>query len=85
MRKMIIFFLTLFLMGCSYGEKLLNEPEAIIKDPHYAQYQEKLDALEKSYLQKEITYAQYLEKKQQLDDIYTKEVRERTEVIYGDK
>ena len=84
MKKMIVVLMVFLLMGCA--DKLnsyLDNPETIIQDPHYAEYQAQLDALEHKYLQKEISYAEYLEKKSQLDDTYTKEVKERNEVIYG--
>ena len=84
MKKMIVVLMALLVMGCA--DKLnsyLDDPGTIIQDPHYAEYQAQLDALEHRYLQKEISYAEYLDKKSQLEDTYTKEVNERTEVIYG--
>lgn len=76
--------------GCTYaGERELsdyiNEPSTIIRDPHFANYKEKLDALEKQYLEKQITYAQYLEQKTVLDDQYNKEVEERNQKIMGEE
>lgn len=87
-KKMILLFLVSVLAGCTYaGERELsdyiNEPATIVKDPHFANYKEKLDAIEKEYLEKKITYAQYLEQKTALDDQYTKEVKERDEKIMG--
>ena len=89
-KKMILLFLASTLAGCTYaGERELrdyiNEPSTIVKDPHFANYQEKLDAVEKEYLEKKITYAQYLEQKTALDDQYNKEVKERNEKITGDE
>ncbi len=86
--KMTLLFLTLALAGCTYaGERELgdyiHEPSAIVQDPHFANYKEKLDDLEKQYLDKEITYAQYLEQKTVLDDQYSKEVTERGQKIMG--
>ena len=82
-KRQLFFGLAVFLLaGCA--EKLqtyLESPAEFIKDPHYAEYQTKADALEHSYLQKEIDYAQYLEKKQALDDMYTKEVEDRRTLI----
>ena len=57
---------------------------SIIKDPHFADYQKKLDKLESQYLNKEISYADYVAKKEELDNVYTKEVQERDEIISGE-
>lgn len=85
MKKILFAVFITILAGCSAGqEKLktyLDEPQAILKDPHYADYKEKADTLESSYLKKEITYAEYLEKKKELDENYDKEVQERTDKI----
>ena len=85
---MMLLFLASAIVGCTYaGERELrdyiNEPATIVQDPHFGNYKEKLDALEKQYLEKEITYAQYLEQKTALDDQYTKEVEERNQKIMG--
>ena len=78
--KNIVFFVVLMLVaGCHY----LEEPETLLRDPHYTAYKERLDALESQRLKGEITYAQYLEKKKQADDNYTREVQERTQKIEG--
>lgn len=87
-KKMILLFLAAVLAGCTYaGERELSdyieEPATIVKDPHFANYKGKLDAIEKEYLEKKITYAQYLEQKTALDDQYTREVKERNEKIMG--
>lgn len=89
-KKMILLFLASVLAGCTYaGERELSdyihEPSTIVRDPHFANYKEQLDALEKEYLEKKITYAQYLEQKTALDDQYNKEVKERDEKIAGDE
>ena len=85
MKKIIFIMLMFVLVGCSVGkEKLetyIDEPENIIKDPHFTSYKEKLDALESEYLKKKITYAEYLDRKKELDDTYAKEVKERSEKI----
>ena len=87
-KKMLLLFLVSVLAGCTYaGERELSdyikEPSTIVRDPHFGNYKEKLDALEKQYLEKEITYAQYLEQKTALDDQYNKEVSERNQKIMG--
>lgn len=85
MNKLWVVGLVMLLAGCTYEgkslESYLEEPESIIKDPHYGEYQAKLDALESQYLHKEISYAEYVGKKKELEDIYTKEVRDRNDVI----
>ena len=88
-KKMILVFLTSMLVGCTYaGERKLsdyiNEPATIVQDPHFANYKEKLDGVEKEYLGKKITYAQYLEQKTALDDQYNKEVAQRNQKIMGE-
>ncbi len=86
-RMMLLVFMS-FILGCTYaGERelgdYLDEPSTIVKDPHFANYKEKLDAVEKEYLEKRITYAQYLEQKTALDDQYNKEVEQRNQKIMG--
>lgn len=86
MKKFIWILALLLLAGCTYqggGEYALDDPESLIKDPHFTHYQEKRDALESRYLKKEITYADYLEQVKELDDTYTQEVEKRTEIIDG--
>lgn len=87
-KKTMLLFLVSVLAGCTYaGERELrdyiNAPSTIVQDPHFGNYKEKLDALEKQYLGKDITYAQYLEQKIALDDQYNKEVEERNQKIMG--
>ena len=73
------------LTGCSAGQEkiqtYLENPGKLLEDPHFAEYQKNLDALESRYLAKEITYAEYLEQKKGLDEKYTKEVKDREEII----
>ena len=86
MKKNILYLLiSIILGGCSVGqEKLetyLEEPEYFIKDPHFAEYQDNLNALESEYLGKKITYVEYLGRKKELDEKYAKEVQEREEIV----
>ncbi|MGE0267953.1 MAG: hypothetical protein AB7S78_05820 [Candidatus Omnitrophota bacterium] len=85
MKNVIGVLALVLLFGCSYqGEDLetyLDDPKSLIRDPHYSNYEKKKDALESRYLRKEITYAVYLEETQKLDDIYSREVDERTKII----
>lgn len=89
MNKKFLILSLFVLAGCSYGQEKLEtyieEPGYFIKDPHFAQYQEGLDALERDYLEKKITYAQYLEQKQALDEQYEKEIQQRDAVIIPQK
>jgi hypothetical protein len=84
MKKSLVFIGALLLFGCSYGGYLEN-PEKIIRDPHFAEYKDKRDILESAYLRKEITYAEYIEQRDELDEKYDKEVQERTAVIMSNE
>jgi len=88
MKKAMMLILLLGLLGCAYeGERLstyLEDPRAIIRDPHFGNYKEKRDALESQYLKKEITYAEYVGQMNELDDNYSREVQERDEIIHAD-
>jgi len=80
MRKILLLFFVVAIAGgisCTY----LENPETLIRDPHFAEYKQSRDDLEREYLQKKITYAEYLEQRRQLDEIYTKEVQERNSKI----
>ena len=85
MKKALFIFLMFLLTGCTYeGQALtdyLEDPRAIIKDPHFAEYQKNRDELEGQYLRKDITYAEYVEKMDELDNDYTKEVQERNAIL----
>ena len=85
MKKNFILFLVLGLMGCAAGaEKLqtyIEEPEYLIRDPHFAEYEHNSDELEREYLQKKISYAEYIEQKNELDENYDREVQERDAII----
>jgi hypothetical protein len=80
-KKFFLFLTVLALCGCSYGQDYLEDPGSLIRDPHFAAYQEKRDDLELRYLRKEITYAEYVEEKDALDQTYDKEIQERNEKI----
>ena len=85
MRKIIFVFSAVVLLGCSAQqqrfESYMDDPATFLKDPHYAEYQEKADALESKYLSKQISFADYTEQKQKLDDLYNKEVKQRDDII----
>lgn len=84
-KNVTILIFIFFTFGCTYeGRTLvdfLEDPRAIIKDPHFEEYKTKRDDLESQYLRKEITYAQYVEQMDELDERYAKEVQERNEKI----
>lgn len=76
MKRLSGLILALFVTGCSFG---VQDMGSLIKDPHYAQYQQSLDNLEHEYLQKQISYTEYQQKKKELEDTYAKEVKIREE------
>jgi hypothetical protein len=79
MKKTMLVVSAIFMMGCSAN--YLENPQYIVKDPHFEGYQTKKDAIETRYLDKEITYAQYLEDVKALDQEYSKEVQHREDAI----
>ena len=82
MKRITVLCLVLGLMGCAEKlQNIIDEPTTLLADPHYANYQQKMDQLEHDYLQKKISYATYVEEKKRLDDKYSSEVREREEVV----
>ncbi len=88
MKNLVMVVLTIMLMGtgCS-SQKIMgyiDEPQTILKDPHYEEHKAKLEQLEKSYLAGEMEYDQYLLKKKEMEDEYAKEVQEREAIIRGD-
>lgn len=86
--KYFILLLIVMLAGCAYEGKRLGEylvdPKSVIKDPHFTEYQEKRDQLEKNYLAKKISYADYVDAVKDLDAQYAREVSERDQKISGD-
>ena len=80
-KKSFLLLFAVMLLGCSYGEKYLKNPQMFVRDPHFTQYKENRDALESEYLHKEITYAEYVEQRDRLDAQYDKEVYQRTQKI----
>ena len=78
MKNIFIVLALLFLAGCAERlESLMDDPGTILQDPGFANYQQKLDDLEKLYLDKKITYAEYLERKKKIDDDYAQETQEQ--------
>ena len=85
MNNILLITLLLIVAGCAgEGERFrsyLDHPEYLIKDPHYEEYQEVKDNLERQYLRKDISYADYMQKVSELDDQYSREVHKRNEIV----
>ena len=85
MKKFIAFLALLICVGCSYEGRTFgdyfDEPGSILRDPHFAKYQEKRDMVESQYLNKKITYAEYKEKLKEIDEKYDREIGERRQII----
>ena len=82
MKRIVLAYLVLLTAGCSSGvEHLKTFIQDPLRDPHYAEYQQKTADLESIYLGRKITYAEYIERKKGLDDQYEKEIKERNEKI----
>jgi len=62
----------------------VEEPQSLLRDPHFAQYEEERQALEHAYLEGQITYVDYLQRKKELDEKYEKEVQDREAAISGE-
>lgn len=82
----ILIVFSLMLAGCADKiQSYIDEPKTFLKDPHFDNYKDGLEALESSYLKKEISYAEYLDKKEKLDNQYSKEVQAREAIIQSQK
>jgi hypothetical protein len=84
-KKNLLLLCLLVMFGCTYGQDYLEDPGALIRDPHFADYTAKRDDLESQYLHKEITYAEYVEKRDALDEKYDGEVQERNQKILSEE
>ena len=80
MKKWAVVCVLFFLLGCA-NEQL----KTMATDTDYARRQEKLDVLEKSYLDGSLNYADYMKKKEELEGDYTKEIQKREAIIHGQK
>jgi len=76
-KKIFLLFACCVVLGCSY----FNDPNKILRDPHFAEYDAARDKLERKYLNKEISYAEYVAQRDALDEKYDYEVRQRDEKI----
>lgn len=81
MKNILVVLLVVFFAGCAETsqriDSIVDDPGTIFQDPDFAAYEQELNALEKQYLQKEITYAQYLEGRKQLEENYEREVKDQ--------
>lgn len=75
MKKAVIALAAFLCCGC----------QTLFNDPKFAEFKEKSESLESSYLNKEISYPEYLEKKQKLEDEYLLETRTERKIIEGEK
>ena len=75
MKRAVLFLLVFFVSGCALGEN-------IIRDQEFADFKQERDAVERRYLNKDLTYAEYLKQKQQLEQEYDLKVQERQEALY---
>lgn len=84
----LVILAAVVLAGCQAGQEKLrtyaDDPGYLLRDPHFAEYEQRLQGVERRYLSKEITYAEYLEQKQELDAGYSGEVRKRETIFSGD-
>ncbi|MCA9405243.1 MAG: hypothetical protein KC684_01805 [Candidatus Omnitrophica bacterium] len=85
MKNILVLLLGISLVGCAYEGRTLTdymeEPQTILRDPHFTAYKEKRDVLERKYLNEEITYAEYMEGLEALDNQYDKEVAQRNAIV----
>ena len=85
MKKYLLLLVCFIFLGCTYdGEGFktyLEDPRALIRDPHYKHYKENRDSLESQYLSDEISYVDYIKKMKDLDDGYPVEVERRRSII----
>ena len=85
MKKLLIVLFVVFVSGCASTterlEAIVDDPGAILQDPGYASYQQKLDDLEKQQLQKKITYDEYLKQKNKIEEDYAREVHQQRETV----
>ena len=78
MKKYIISGILLTLVGCSYDmQTYVDKPRTLLVDPLSVEHTKSLDALEESYLKKEISYDEYLKKKSTMEDDFVRDVQRR--------
>jgi hypothetical protein len=86
MKKFIVVGFVVMLVGCSYDmQTYVDKPQTLLEDPLSVGNKKALDALEQSYIKKEISYDEYLKQKSQLEDDYSRQVQERDHLIQNDR
>ena len=84
-KKGMLLILIFIAIGCAYEGKHLDDylenPQLILKDPHFLAYQDQRAIFEHQYLHGQMTYAEFTEKMKTLDAKYLKEVKERNDKI----
>ena len=85
MKNLWIVLFVFFVAGCASTterlESMVDDPRTILQDPGFANYQQKLDDLEKQYLQKKITYAEYIEQKKKIEEDYSGEIQKQKDSL----
>jgi len=86
MKKLIVLFCAVVVLGLS-GCSLWNarSMQDLLEDPHYREYLQKQEDLEKQYLEEQITYSDYLKQKKEMDNMYEYEVKERNKKLQDQK
>lgn len=81
MKKIAAIGLVVFLCGCAYGTRDIEDIKTFVTDQEYARYKARLDGLETSYLSGQITYAQYLDQKKQVQENYDSDIKRRQQKL----
>jgi hypothetical protein len=82
MKNIFIILALLFLTGCAEKfQSLVDDPGTILQDPDFTNYQQRLDSVEKEYLDKKITYAEYLERKNKIEEDYARQTKEQKQSL----
>lgn len=85
MKNVLLLLAVIMSAGCAETfQDYLEQPQTILRDPHYAKYQDAQRELEHAYLINEIDYVEYLEKKKDLDERYAREVQDREAIVGGE-
>lgn len=73
--------------GCSgsqvHVESMLDHPPKILEDSLYEETQSHLDAVERRYLNREISYAEYLRQKAEWEEYYQQQTEHRAGIVDG--
>jgi len=78
MKNYMVSIILLIIGGCSYDmQTYVDKPRTLLMDPLTVEHNKELDALEESYLKKEIGYDEYLQQKSILEEDYIRDVRRR--------